>query len=129
VLVIQSPQTRGDFVVINNISAVWLPVTDMSRAVAFYRDTLGLEVLSTDEDWSMVTAGDQQIGLNARESPAGDGGAVIAFGVEDLEQAVANLRERGAEVTDEISEHPWGRIVPFVDPDGNDLQLYSSPTE
>ncbi len=112
---------------ITNISAVWLPVTDMDRALAFYRDTLGLEVLSSDEDWSMVTAGDQQIGLNARESPAGDGGAVIAFGVDDLEQAVEELRGKGASFTDDISEHHWGRIIPFADPDGNDLQLYSPP--
>jgi predicted enzyme related to lactoylglutathione lyase len=26
---------------------------------------------------------------------------------------------------DGISEHPWGRIVTFKDPDGNDLQLYT----
>lgn len=27
----------------------------------------------------------------------------------------------------EVSEHPWGRIAPFQDPDGNDLQLYAPP--
>jgi predicted enzyme related to lactoylglutathione lyase len=97
--------------------------------VAFYRDTLGLKVLSTDEDWSMVTAGDQRIGLNAHESPAGEGGAVIAFGVDDLEKTVADLRGKGADFTDEVSEHPWGRVIPFADPDGNDLQLYSSPND
>jgi predicted enzyme related to lactoylglutathione lyase len=114
---------------ITEISAIWLPVTDMDRALAFYRDTLGLKVLSNDDDWSMVTAGDQQIGLNARESPAGDGGAVIAFGVDDLEQTVADLREKGTDFTGEISEHPWGRIIPLSDPDGNDLQLYSPPNK
>lgn len=49
----------------------------MERAVALYRDSLDLEVLEHDRDWSEVTAGDQHIGLNASESPAGDGGAVI----------------------------------------------------
>lgn len=35
---------------IESIGAVWLPVTDMSRSVAFYRDSLGLEVVEHDDD-------------------------------------------------------------------------------
>ena len=26
-----------------------------------------------------------------------------------------------------ISDHPWGRIAPFADPDGNELQIYAPP--
>ena len=37
------------------------------------------------------------------------------------------LKEKGVEFSDDISEHPWGKIVPFKDPDGNDLQLYEAP--
>jgi predicted enzyme related to lactoylglutathione lyase len=114
---------------IKGIARVWLPVTDMGRAVAFYRDSLGLEVAEHDGDWSEVTAGDQLIGLNSNESPAGDGGAVIAFDVEDLDSSLSDLREKGVEFTDEVSEHPWGKIVPFKDPDGNDLQLYAPPSD
>jgi predicted enzyme related to lactoylglutathione lyase len=114
---------------IKGIATVWLPVTDMARAVSFYRDDLGLEVVDHDGDWSEVTAGDQRIGLNEGESPAGDGGAVIAFGVDDLDATVDSLKESGVEFTDEVSEHPWGRIAPFKDPDGNDLQLYAPPTD
>lgn len=113
---------------ITQIDAIWLPVTDMKRAVAFYRDTLGLEVQEHGEDWSEVTAGDQRIGLNASESPSGDGGAVIAFGVEgDIADAVGTLKDKGVTFTGELSEHPWGKIAPFQDPDGNDLQLYAPP--
>jgi predicted enzyme related to lactoylglutathione lyase len=114
---------------IKNISAIWLPVSDMHRAVAFYRDSLGLEVLDHDGDWSEVTAGDQRIGLNASESPAGDGGAVIAFGVDDFDATVEELKGNGVEFSGEPSEHPWGRIAPFKDPDGNDLQIYAPPTD
>jgi catechol 2,3-dioxygenase-like lactoylglutathione lyase family enzyme len=114
---------------IESIGRVWLPVTDMSRSVAFYRDRLGLEVAEHDGDWSEVTAGDQRIGLNANESPGGDGGAVIAFTVDDdLEATVQALTAEGVEFADDISEHPWGKIVPFKDPDGNDLQLYAPPS-
>jgi predicted enzyme related to lactoylglutathione lyase len=113
---------------IKGVSAVWLPVSDMERAVAFYGETLGLPVTQHDGDWSEVEVDGLRIGLNAREEPAGDGGALIAFRPDgDLEQEVERLQGQGVTFTDGISEHPWGRIVPFADPDGNDLQLYAPP--
>jgi predicted enzyme related to lactoylglutathione lyase len=114
---------------IESIARIWLPVTDMDRAVTFYRDSLGLEVVEHDGDWSEVTAGDQRIGLNQGESPRGDGGAVIAFEVDDIESSVEELKGKEVEFADEISEHPWGKIAPFKDPDGNDLQLYAPPAD
>jgi predicted enzyme related to lactoylglutathione lyase len=45
----------------------------------------------------------------------------------DIEAEVSRLRDAGVEFSGDVSEHPWGRIVPFKDPDGNDLQLYSPP--
>ena len=115
---------------IKGVAAVWLPVTDMKRAVAFYGDTLGLRVTEHDEDWSEVDANGLRIGLNGSESesPRGDGGALVAFQPDgDIEGEVERLKGAGVEFPDEISEHPWGRIVPFKDPDGNDLQLYAPP--
>jgi predicted enzyme related to lactoylglutathione lyase len=113
---------------IKGISAVWLPVDDMRRAVTFYGDVLGLEVTEHDDDWSEVEVDGVRIGLNASESPGGDGGALIAFSADGaLEDEVERLKAGGVAFSGEISEHPWGRIVPFKDPDGNDLQLYAPP--
>ena len=111
------------------ISVVWLPVTDVDRAVAFYRDRLGLEQVRREDDWAQLDANGLHIGLNATENPSGDGGAVIAFQAEDeLASAVQKLRNDGVEITGEISEHPWGRVATLKDPDGNDLQLYQPPS-
>lgn len=115
---------------IQGVAAVWLPVTDMQRAVAFYGETLGLDVQQNDDDWSEIDANGLRIGLNGSdsESPRGDGGALIAFQPDGgLEEEVTRLRDAGVTFSDGISEHPWGRIVPFKDPDGNDLQLYAPP--
>jgi predicted enzyme related to lactoylglutathione lyase len=111
---------------INGVSAVWLPVGGMARAVEFYGGVLGLKVIEHDADWSEIDG--LRIGLNASESPSGNGGALIAFSADgSLEDEVERLKASGVEFSDEISEHPWGRIVPFKDPDGNDLQLYAPP--
>ena len=112
---------------IKGVAAVWLPVTDMGRAVSFYGETLGLPVTEHDGDWSEVDANGLKIGLNQGESPAGDGGALIAFQPDgELDAEVERLRAAGVEFSDGISDHSWGRIVPFKDPDGNDLQLFSA---
>ncbi|MFT2690166.1 VOC family protein [Clavibacter zhangzhiyongii] len=115
---------------VDSVATVWLPVQDMTRAVAFYRDTLGLTVRSEDEDWSEIDADGLMIGLNAREETSGSkgGGAVISFTPEgSIEDELERLRGRGAEITGEVSDHEWGRILPFQDSEGNDLQLYTPP--
>ena len=52
----------------SGIATVWLPVEDMSRAVKFYGETLGLTVKNEGDDWSEVDGNGVTIGLNARES-------------------------------------------------------------
>ena len=113
------------------VAAVWVPVTDMDRAVAFYRDVLGLEVVKQDTDWSELDANGLKLGLNGREgaSPSSSGGAVITFQPEGgIEEEVAELQGKGVEFTGGISDHEWGRIAPFQDTEGNDLQFYVPPT-
>jgi predicted enzyme related to lactoylglutathione lyase len=115
---------------IKGVAAVWLPVTDMGEAVRFYGDVLGLPVTQHDGDWSEVDANGLRIGLNGSEpeSPQGDGGALVAFQPDgELDDEVRRLQDAGVEFPDGISEHAWGRVVPFKDPDGNDLQLYAPP--
>ena len=112
------------------VAAVWVPVTDMDRAVAFYRDVLGLKVDSQDADWSEIDANGLKLGLNAREgaSLSASGGAVVTFQPDDgIDAEVAELQGKGVEFTGGISDHEWGRILPFKDTEGNDLQLYSPP--
>jgi predicted enzyme related to lactoylglutathione lyase len=115
---------------ITGIATVWLPVTDLSRAVDFYSGTLGLTVGQQEDAWAELKADGLTIGLNARdeETPGGEGGAVVAFTPSgELEQAVEELSGQGVSFNGEISDHPWGRIANFTDPDGNALQLYTPP--
>ena len=112
---------------IDGISVVWLPVSDMDKALEFYGDTLGLDIEQQEDDWSLVVAGAVRIGLNGRDSEhsGGEGGAVIAFAVsEDIEGSVEELRAAGVEIAGDVSEHPWGKVATFLDPDGNELQLF-----
>ncbi|PRY13550.1 VOC family protein [Kineococcus rhizosphaerae] len=114
----------------SGVATVWVPVDDMDRAVAFYGQTLGLDVTSTSPDWSEIDAGGLMIGLNGREETAtrSAGGAVISFQPDGgLDDEVARLKDAGVEFTGPISDHEWGRIAPFKDSEGNDLQFYAPP--
>jgi predicted enzyme related to lactoylglutathione lyase len=115
---------------LQGVSVVWLPVTDIDRAVGFYEGTLGLSVRSKQEQWAELDAGEITIGLNGREeeTPGGDGGAVVAFRVAgDIDAEVERLASQGVTFPGGVSDHPWGKVAPFKDPDGNDLQLYEAP--
>ena len=117
---------------IDGIATVWLPVSDMDRALQFYSETLGMDIEQQEEDWSMVHAGAVSIGLNGRdeETPGGEGGAIIAFRAsDDIEAAVEALSAEGVEIAGGVTEHPWGKVATFRDPDGNELQLYEGPDE
>lgn len=66
------------------VSNVWLPVADMDRAVAFYRDVLGLGVSTQTEEWTELDADGVTIGLNGRSSehtgsPGDSGGAPVSM--------------------------------------------------
>jgi predicted enzyme related to lactoylglutathione lyase len=116
--------------VASGVAAVWMPVDDMSRAVKFYGETLGLAVTSEDDNWSMLSAGGVKIGLNSRESTHGrdTGGAVLTFEPDiDLYDEIVRLTDAGVEFVGEVSQHPWGRIASFKDSEGNDLQLFEPP--
>jgi predicted enzyme related to lactoylglutathione lyase len=112
------------------VAAVWVPVEDMGRAVEFYSQKLGFALGKQGADWSEVDANGLLIGLNAREgtSAASSGGAVISFQPEgSIDDEVATLTGKGVTFTGAISDHDWGRIAPFKDSEGNDLQIYAPP--
>ncbi len=116
---------------ITGVATVWLPVTNMQRAIDFYSDTLDLKATTQKPEWAELEADGLKIGLNAHEeeTPGGEGGAVVAFQPSgSIEDAVEELKDKGVEFSDGISDHPWGRIATFKDPDGNVLQLYTPPS-
>ena len=99
---------------------------DMDRAVAFYRDALGLSLSFQDgARWTQMKAGDVNFSL-ASPDEAADGatGAVVIFEVDDLDASAAAIEAGGGSVlaTRDMGDH--GRALTFRDPDGNLVQLF-----
>jgi catechol 2,3-dioxygenase-like lactoylglutathione lyase family enzyme len=108
------------------LELVSVPVSDVDRAIAFYRDKVGFHLdhdhtVSDEIRFVQLTpvgsACSIVIGTGITDKAPGSVGG-LQLVVTDAEAARAELVGRGVEVTD-IQQFPWGRFVFFSDPDGN----------
>ncbi|MFH1600392.1 MAG: VOC family protein [Pseudomonadota bacterium] len=110
------------------VGAIVFFVSQLERALVFYRDTLGLPVQAVDGHdgpFGIGEVGDLTLVFIARSVRAGDS-PVIVFsldgGIDDYAEALA---ARGVEIVVPVSEAPDGGLsLDFVDPDRNVLSLY-----
>jgi catechol 2,3-dioxygenase-like lactoylglutathione lyase family enzyme len=117
---------------IGGVQDVYLNVSDMERAVAFYRDRLGMTVLDTSPWWSSLDCGGVRIGLHGtggeavprvpRDAHGAHTGATLTLCSTDLEGDAKDLGDCGATLLGRADE-AWGRMLVFEDPDGNVLKL------
>jgi methylmalonyl-CoA/ethylmalonyl-CoA epimerase len=114
----------------SQVAQVAIPVEDLERAVAFYRDTLGLPFLFiAPPQMSFFQSGSVRllVGVPAEGEPRQRASAVY-FQVADIHAVFAELSRRG--VSFHASPHVVHRtpemelwLAEFTDPDGNRLAL------
>jgi lactoylglutathione lyase len=110
------------------IDYIMVNVTDMTRSVAFYRDTLGLPLKFESPGWSEFETGASTLALHAVSSRgAADGGGepkggtcTLGFSVSDLDATYSQLKDRGARfvVTPKDQVNEGIRLAVCLDPDG-----------
>jgi catechol 2,3-dioxygenase-like lactoylglutathione lyase family enzyme len=108
-----------------SFDAVFYYVTDMEAAIAFYRDTLGLPLVSQtsiarfDLDGVLI----ELVPLPPGTVVPGSGNARLCFSVANLQEALEQMHARGL-ATSKIKEKRDGKLAFFRDPDGNELCLW-----
>jgi len=108
------------------VMLAWYKVEDMEKAKQFYGKVLGLKQTFEMQSWAEFSHADgaAAIGLNQSPAEAGEGGAVVALKVRDLDQAREELRRHGVQFEGAVHEVPGVvRIGTIRDPFGNRLQL------
>jgi catechol 2,3-dioxygenase-like lactoylglutathione lyase family enzyme len=111
------------------IDYIELSVSDMDRAVQFYRDTLGLDFpLKGGPDWKEFDSPPVAFALDRvrgdRAEGATPGLVALAVAVDDVAAAVEELRAKGMPIVKE----PWEADVCYQAviraPDGNEIILH-----
>jgi predicted enzyme related to lactoylglutathione lyase len=107
-------------------------VRDFERALAFYRDTLGLPLRFADEKFGFASFATPGAGFTIAQVDDTDPGqrglagrhTGVAFGVDDLDETYASWRARGVDFPLPPTQQPWGgRLAQLADPEGNLLTL------
>ena len=101
-----------------------LMAQDMDRAVAFYRDVIGLEPRFSSPMWSELTFGDAIVALHGGGS-AELRSTGLSFQVENLSSAVREIERGGGRVTREPEDRSGEpiRLAEVVDTEGNAFAL------
>jgi catechol 2,3-dioxygenase-like lactoylglutathione lyase family enzyme len=108
-----------------SFDAVFYYAHDMERSVAFYRDTLGLPLVSRDFVARFDIDGVlfEIVPAPPGSSPSGSGNARLCLQVNDIYYAIAELKKRNVRTT-EVRVEPGGLLAFFKDPEGNELCLW-----
>ena len=119
-----------------DIGHVHLKVADLDRAIAFYRDVLGFELMQrTGDQAAFLSAGGyhHHIGLNTWESKGGSPPPPGTTGLYHvairypnrvtLADALKRLVDNGVPLSG-ASDHGVSEALYLADPDGNGIELY-----
>ena len=115
---------------LGRLGQVLVPVRDVERATAFYRDALGMRFLYAFPHMAFFDADGVRIYLAEPESPDFAGQATLYFRVDDIGAAVDALRAQGVAFGGEphvVHRDPSYELwMCFTkDPDGNNIGLMS----
>lgn len=122
-----------------------LYVDDMARAVAFYRDVLGLRPMGVGERLTPMDAGGASVLLLFRRGATAQGlsfpgGSIpphdgagplhVAFGVDvaELDDWEQRLTGAGVAIESRVGWDRGGRSLYFRDPDGHSVELVTPGT-
>ncbi len=93
---------------------------------AFFRDKLGFPYTDVGRGWLIFDLPEADLGCHPDETADGQpsGTHHISFYCDDVERTVAELRARGVEFTDGISDVGYGLATHFRVPGDFELELY-----
>ena len=124
---------------VTGIGGVFFKADDPKQLQKWYEDNLGIE--SDDQGYVTFTWRDKDdpdlIGhtiwspfpkdtkyFDPSKSPY-----MVNFRVDNLDELLDTLRERGVEVDDKVEEYEYGRFGWCMDPEGNRIELWEPPKD
>lgn len=123
---------------ITHIALMSLPASDQDRALAFYCDVLGFDLVRGTTRWDRAARW-VQVAPNGAQTAitlvtwfttmiAGSVKGTV-YETDNIDGDVVDLLGKGVVIEGGIQEQPWGRFVTFDDPDGNGILLQETSAD
>ena len=88
---------------------------------AFFADVLGHPYVDAGGGWLIFKLPPAELAVHPSDGPTGH---ELYFICDDLEATMADLRTKGVEFTEDVSEQRWGRLSRFRLPGGGQVGIY-----
>jgi catechol 2,3-dioxygenase-like lactoylglutathione lyase family enzyme len=93
-------------------------VADMDRAVAFYRDTLGLTLKFASPGWTEFATGETTLALHPASAQNPAGSTHLGFVAENIDPLYRELAGKGVAFTRVPTPEHGVKLAEFVDTEG-----------
>lgn len=99
-------------------------VGDMSHAVKFYRDVIGLPLKFESPDWTEFSTGETTLALHAASETNPAGKVEIGFEVPDVQKFYADMTAKGVKFPMAPKKQEYGSLLAqFQDSEGASVSV------
>lgn len=108
------------------INYIELPLGDPAKTKTFYGKAFGWEFTDWGPDYLSFAGAGIDGGFNGEASASDAGvGALVVLYADDLAKTLETVKQAGGTITKPIYPFPGGRRFHFLDPNGNELAVWS----
>ena len=105
---------------INGVHAVVFS-READKVRAFFADVLGLAAVDAGGGWLIFALPPAELAVHPAD---GDGHHELYLMCDDIQATLTELRAKGVEVAQEVSEQRWGLMAAIRLPDGSEFSIY-----
>ena len=98
-------------------------VADMDKAVAFYRDTLGLTLSFQSPGWSEFVTGETTLALHPASDKNPAGATELGFSVDNLERFHTEMADKGVVFTRPPTDLHGTMLATLLDSEGAEVSV------
>jgi predicted enzyme related to lactoylglutathione lyase len=114
--------------VIKGLRTAIYAVDDLPRAKEWYSKAFGVQPYFDEPFYVGFNIGGFELGLDPNAKNRGAGGSVAFWGVDNADEAVAQIVSAGATVASPVTEVGEGiKVATVLDPFGNQIGIIENP--
>jgi catechol 2,3-dioxygenase-like lactoylglutathione lyase family enzyme len=94
---------------------------DAEKARAFFADVLNLRSVDAGGGWLVFALPPAELAVHPADGP---GRHELYLMCDDIDATLTELRDKGVEVSREVSDQGWGLLAAIRLPDGEEFPIY-----